>query len=169
MRIILFGVTICFCFVSCGGGASNQAQPNTNAPSPAGSMTPAQQSNHGPERSPTPAVNAQQLKVFITKPQDGETVAARPLVEGTVADPGARVWVVVHPTEVGDYWVQQPVSPRDDKTWRVQIYVGEPNTSSGTRFEIRAVANPKAQLSEGKVLDRWPEAQWASQVVEVAR
>jgi hypothetical protein len=114
-------------------------------------------------------VNTQQLKLFISEPRDGATVPARPFVTGTVADPSTRVWVVVHPTEQGDYWVQQPASPRDDKTWRVQTYVGEPNTPAGTRFEIRAVANPKAQLNEGKVLDRWPEAQWMSQVIEVSR
>jgi hypothetical protein len=167
MRMILFGVTICLYLSSCGGAASNQGQPNTNTPTPVNSATPAEQSNRGP--SPTPAVNTQQLKVFITDPPDGATVPARPFITGTVADPTARVWVIVHPTEVGDYWVQQAAGLRDDKTWRVQIYVGEPNTGAGTRFEIRAVANPKAQLSEGKVLDRWPEAQWMSQVIEVAR
>ncbi len=167
MRMILFVTVACLCLASCEGAASNRTQPNANTPPPAGTATPAGQSNGG--LSPTPAVNAQHLKVFITDPQEGATVTPRPFVTGTVEDPGARVWVVVHPTEQGDYWVQQPASPRDDKTWRVQIYVGEPNTPGGTHFEIRAVVNPKAQLAEGKVLDRWPEAQWASQVVEVVR
>lgn len=167
MRMILFVIAACLCLASCGGAVSNQTQPNTNTPAPVSTATPVGQSNRGP--SPTPAVNTQQLKVFITEPQDGATVLVRPFVTGTVADPSARVWVIVHPTEVGDYWVQQAASLRDDKTWRVQTYVGEPNTPAGTRFEIRAVANPKAQLSEGKVLDRWPEAQWMSQVIEVVR
>jgi hypothetical protein len=167
MRILLFGLIVCCCLASCGGNGSNNAQPNTNTPIPATTATPAGQSNRGP--SPTPAVNTQQLKVFITEPQDGATVQPRPFITGTAADPGAKVWVVVHPTEVGDYWVQQATSPREDKTWRVQIYVGEPNTPAGTRFEIRAVANPKVQLSEGKVLDGWPEAPWMSQVIEVVR
>lgn len=167
MRMILFGIAICFGFVSCGGGASNQAQLNTNTLTPAATVTPAEQSNRGP--SPTPPVNTHQLKVFITEPQDGAKVPARPFITGTVADPGAKVWVIVHPTEVGDYWVQQVTSPREDMTWRVQIYVGEPNTPAGTRYELRAVANPTAQLGEGNVLDGWPEAKWRSQVIEVVR
>jgi hypothetical protein len=118
MRMILFGITICVCFVSCGGGASNQPPLDTNAPSPGGSVAPTAQSNRGPERSQTPALNVQQLKVFITEPPDGATVTARPFITGTVADQNARVWVIVHPTEVGDYWVQQSTSPRDDKAWR---------------------------------------------------
>ncbi len=167
MRKILFGLALCFglCFGlgSCGGGVADNAGPGT--PSPTVAATPAQPSGS----TPTPAVNTQQLKVFISEPTDGSTVAARPFVTGTVADPKARVWVIVHPTEVGDYWVQPAAGLRDETTWRVQIYVGEPNTPAGSRYELRAVANPKAQLKEGLVLDRWPEAQWASQVVEVTR
>ncbi len=106
----------------------------------------------------------------ITAPSDRGLVPERPLVEGTVADPNAEVWVIVHPMEVSDYWVQPSVTIKEDGTWKVLIYIGRPGTIDvGKQFEIMAVANPKVTLSEGKILSGWPEAQLKSQVIEVTR
>lgn len=104
----------------------------------------------------------------ITTPSDKAQVPDRPLIEGTVADPNAGVWVIVHPMEVSDYWVQPSVSVKEDGTWKVKIYVGRPE-DVGKQFEIMAVANPRAGLKEGDKHDGWPEAQWKSQVIEVTR
>ena len=106
----------------------------------------------------------------ITAPPDKSQVLERPFVEGRVADPNVRVWVIVHPMEVGDYWVQPSVTIKEDGAWKVKIYIGRPgNIDVGKQFEIMAVANPKVELKEGKVLKGWPEAQWKSQVIEVTR
>ena len=108
--------------------------------------------------------------LHITVPLDGAKVSERPVVEGVVADPHAEVWLIVHPLEVSDYWVEPAVAVKDDGTWRTTIYVGRPGAQDvGKRFEVIAVANPKTALDEGKKLPRWPDAQWKSQVIEVIR
>jgi len=113
---------------------------------------------------------AQENALRIKVPVQDERVPERPFVEGTVSDVGATVWVIVHPMEVSDYWVQPAVSVMESSTWKVKIYVGRPGAQDkGQHFEIRAVANPKVRLREGQVLDAWPEAPSESQVVEVVR
>jgi hypothetical protein len=113
---------------------------------------------------------AQEGILRINVPAQDERVPERPYVEGTVPDPRTTVWVVVHPMETSNYWVQPAVSVKEDRTWKVKIYVGRPGSvDSGSRFEIRAVANPRGRLSEGQVLDAWPDAQSESQVVGVTR
>lgn len=115
-------------------------------------------------------LEAPKANLRITMPADQARVPERPLVEGTVADPKAKVRVIVHPMEVSDYWVQPSVSVRKDGTWKVMIYIGRPGgLDVGKRFEVMAVANPKLPLKEGNVLSGWPDAQWKSQVIEVTR
>jgi hypothetical protein len=105
----------------------------------------------------------------ITAPPDKAQIIERPFVEGTVADSRAKVWVIVHPMAVSDYWVQPSVNVRENGTWKVQVYIGKGPIGIGEQFEIMAVANPKVELEEGNVLGGWPEAQWRSQVIEVTR
>jgi len=108
--------------------------------------------------------------LYLTSPPDGATVSGRPFVEGRVADRCARVWVVIHPTEVSDYWVQPPVSVHADGTWRVQVFIGRPGTVDvGKHFEIRACGSPYIDIEEATVLSWWPEAECQSQVIEVVR
>jgi len=113
---------------------------------------------------------AQQNAIRIKAPAQDERVPERPFVEGSVSDVKATVWVIVHPMDVSDYWVQPAVSVRESSTWKVKIYVGRPGAQDkGKHFEIKAVANPRVQLREGQVIDAWPEAQSESQVIEVVR
>jgi len=114
--------------------------------------------------------NGQQMNLRISSPPQNSQVPERPFVEGVVSDPKAKVWVIVHPMEVSDYWVQPAITVKEDGTWRVQIYIGRPGAKDiGKSFEIMAVANPKVSLREGMVLGEWPEVQARSQVVEVRR
>jgi hypothetical protein len=115
-------------------------------------------------------VKGQQFNLRITSPLDKARVPERPYVEGTVTDSNAKVWVIVHPMEVSDYWVQPSVTVKENSTWKVKIYIGRPGSIDvGKQFEIMAVTNPKASLKEGTVLSGWPEAQEKSQVIEVTR
>jgi hypothetical protein len=115
-------------------------------------------------------VSGQETNLSIIEPKNGEEVVYRPYVSGKVADANAEVWVIAHPMDVSDYWVQPKVSVEGDGSWKVMIYIGRPGTIDvGKHFEIRAVANPKIRLKEGDVLVGWPEAQWKSQVIEVTR
>ncbi len=114
--------------------------------------------------------SGQELNLHITAPPDKVQVPERPFVEGTVADPNAKVWVIVHPMEVSDYWVQPSITVKRDGTWKVKIYIGRPGRIDvGKQFEIMAIANPKVRLKEGSILKEWPESQWKSQVIEVIR
>jgi hypothetical protein len=94
----------------------------------------------------------------------------RPIVEGTVSDPNALVWVIIHSLEVSDYWVQPRITVRDSGSWRVQVHLGRPGPIDvGKLFEVRAVANPDVGLREGEVLDAWPNAAAISNLVECTR
>lgn len=118
----------------------------------------------------TKELEEQEDAIHITEPKDGDLVDYRYYVEGTVADPDAEVWVIVHPMEVSDYWVQPSLKPKEDGTWKVCAFFGSgPGSDIGKLFEIMAVANPNEKLYEGKVLHYWPESQWQSQIVEVER
>lgn len=109
-------------------------------------------------------------KIRITEPKDGDLVGYRPYIQGTVADPDAEVWVIVHPINLSAYWVQPSVSVKGDGTWKVELYMGRAgDIDVGKQFEILAVANPKAMLNEADVLSSWPNAQWNSQVIKVTR
>ncbi len=111
-----------------------------------------------------------QLKVEITAPADKASAPLRPIVEGKVSDPSATIWVVVHPLEDSDYWVQPLVRVRANGSWKVQIHMGRPGSLDvGKIFEIRAVVNPEGELVEGKVLPNWPKARALSDVIEVTR
>ena len=113
---------------------------------------------------------AQDLNVAITSPPDGSSVELRPIIEGTVNDPSASVWVVIHPLEVSDYWVQPRISVRNNGSWKVQIHIGRPGSVDVDKFfEVRAIANPELDLREGQVLDGWPDAAGTSNMVEFIR
>ena len=119
---------------------------------------------------PDPSMAAPKLEINISMPTNRSAVVERPFVSGTVTDPKAPVWVVVHPMEAGEYWVQPAVSVQRDGSWSVQIYIGQPGSADvGKRFEIRAVAKPKARLHGGSVRSGWPPAEAISDVVEVER
>jgi hypothetical protein len=92
-------------------------------------------------------------------------------VQGKVSDPDAKVWVIVHPLEVSDYWVQAKPSVSEDGTWRVKVYVGRPGPDDvGKSFEILALANPQSELREGKLSGGdWPKARAESKLITVIR
>ncbi len=114
--------------------------------------------------------SAQAQNITIRYPSDGASVPELPIIEGSVSDNTAQVWVIVHPMETADYWVQPKTSVRRTGLWRVQVHIGRPgNIDVGKHFEIAAVANPAQSLREGLVLGTWPRAQWQSDVIEVKR
>ena len=109
------------------------------------------------------------VTVRISAPSDGAKVGERPFIEGTVSDPDAEVWVVVHPTAVTDYWVQPAVTVKENGKWKVQVHIGRPGRDIGKHFEIRAFANPEGELTNGLKLAKWPKAEAKSNLIEVIR
>lgn len=148
-RATLFLCMLAFVF------ACDQAGPKNSSPGKAANGSPASQADS---------------TIRITSPTDQSYVAWRPTVQGTVSDPNATVWVVVHPVNTGGYWVQPSVGVGGDAKWRVQVYVGRaPDADVDVHFEIMAVAQPKANLKEGDVLGAWPTAEAKSQIIDVIR
>ena len=108
--------------------------------------------------------------LVLLEPGHGAAVPEWPYVRGRVQNSKVHVWVIVHPMETGDYWVEPQAGVRDDGTWVAQAHIGRPGTIDvGKRFEVRAVANPASALHEGDVLPFWPDAQWSSDLIEVER
>jgi hypothetical protein len=116
-------------------------------------------------------LNAQEAEVKITSPADGAKVPYRLLMQGTVTGKGtSEIWVVIHPMETSEYWVQPRLSVREGGNWSVQVYIGEAGKKDvGKQFEIRAVGNPEEPLKEGQTLTDWPKAKIKSQVIIVER
>lgn len=111
----------------------------------------------------------QPLTVTIIQPKPNAVVKPRDTVAGSVSDPRAKVWVVIHPTETSGFWVQPPVTVDSDGTWSVLAYFGrEGSIDSGKPYEVRAFANPSEPLKPGE-RSEWPTASAQSRVVRVTR
>lgn len=111
-----------------------------------------------------------QVPIIITSPNNNESVSQRPLIQGSVSNSSYEVWVIVHPMEVADYWVQPRLTVRDNGIWKTSIYIGrEGNIDVGKHFEIMAIANPKDKLEEGMKLSYWPDAEKKSEIVDLIR
>jgi hypothetical protein len=124
----------------------------------------------GESRALPKVEQTQSPKVWITEPKNRDKVPERPYIEGKVSNANSAVWLVVHPMEGSDYWVQPQLTVNQDGTWRVDAYLGRPGgADAGKHFEIMAIANPKRPLKEGDVLRFWPDAESKSAVVEVVR
>ncbi len=120
-----------------------------------------------PEQPPAPVPQSVGA-IGIVSPEDGAAVPDQAIVKGFASDTKSKVWVIVHPTETGAYWVQPAVELRKDGNWMTLVYIGDAG-SSGMHFEILALANPKSVLHEAEVLGTWPDAQSYSQIIEVTR
>ena len=107
--------------------------------------------------------------VTIDEPKDGNAVSWRPVVSGSVSMPNARVWLVVHPLQTAQYWVQPRVTVMQDGSWRTQAYIGEEHENVGQRFELMAVVEQSGNLRDGLVLQSWPTGEARSDVLLVTR
>lgn len=106
----------------------------------------------------------------IIEPNDQSSVVQRPVVEGKLMKSNLDVWIIVHPLEVSDYWVQPKANVKADSTWKTIIHIGRPGSVDfGKLFEIKAFAGVKSELHEGQVLNDWPKAKYSSQLIEVTR
>src|ERR1700681_1631862 len=64
------------------------------------------------------------LSVSIQKPENGSAVDHRQEIGGKVSDPSAEVWVVIHPMETSDFWIQPRITVKEDGSWKVFAYFG---------------------------------------------
>lgn len=105
----------------------------------------------------------------ISRPSNGKEVPRELLAVGEVVD-ADTVWIVVRAKQGVRYWVQPPIKVGIDNTWRGGIYIGSTNKEDvGVTSQIRAFVNPNRSLKDGEVLFAWPEAELATDVIEVKR
>lgn len=108
--------------------------------------------------------------IAIAKPCNGAQVGWRTIVKGRVLNPKSNVWVIIHPLEVNEHWVQPKIDVSSDGTWQVLAYFGQDGSvDAGKPYEIMAVANPKNLLKEGDAPPDWPDAEPKSDIVRVTR
>jgi hypothetical protein len=109
------------------------------------------------------------IQLELVSPTNGATVEYRQRVSGTVSDPDARVWLVIHPMETSEYWVQPPTSPNRSGQWTVRVYFGRSEVAdAGKEFQIRAFTGAVGAIKEG-LTDTWPAAAASSDLIEVVR
>lgn len=118
------------------------------------------------------------LRVNITDPPDGGNVTMQYFVKGTVADPDARVYVVVHPLRVSEMWVQKPPIVDRSGNWQTQATFGGDALGIGESYEVIALATNDNfvatwatgnSLSEGRKLTSLPRKSNRSNRVTVIR
>jgi hypothetical protein len=107
--------------------------------------------------------------VRIENPKDGQAVGDVADIEGKVSDPNAKVWVIVRPQGTTQYWVQPPAEVEENGKWFSIAHIGRLDQDFGKKFQIRAVANPRVELHEGKVFSSWPSAALSSNIVTVVK
>lgn len=110
----------------------------------------------------------QAIDITISSPIQGATVDQRQDVSGHVSDASTNVVIVVHPVTVSEFWVQPPVSVGNNGQWKVKAYFGRQGMDQGVEYEIRAFANPRPPVQEGKY-STWPTSIARSDVVTVKR
>ena len=123
-----------------------------------------------PKESEVPPTQEPSEKVKITEPAEGTKINGRQTVKGQVQKGYDDVWVIVHPIDTSSYWVQPSISIRKDGKWSITAYFGRSgNIDVGKSFEIMAVLNPQKKLKEGEYFDKWPDAEFRSDIITVVR
>lgn len=117
----------------------------------------------------TAAAEVTAQSVTMTSPAAGTALRWRAEVGGRVSESNTTLWVVVHPLNVSEYWVQPSVLANDDGTWSTIAYIGRRGDADiGREYEVVVFADPSEPIQEG-LLDRWPRARWHSKPVRVTR
>ena len=122
----------------------------------------------------SPAETRRALMVSIERPAppagSGASVEVFQDVSGRVSDPKASVWLVIQPRESpSDCWVQPQAAVDSNGVWHVPAQFGEDTPAhTGKRYLVRAVANPREDLRQGK-RPCWPAAEAASNLLNAYR
>ncbi|MBO0933815.1 hypothetical protein [Fibrella aquatilis] len=107
--------------------------------------------------------------LVIKRPTAGSSVPRNLIIEGKV-DHAKTVWIVVRSKVNNLCWVQKPIQVNDTGGWVGVVYVGSNSeTDQGYGYQIRAFVNPKDELHWGDKLTTWPQAELATNVVDVVR
>jgi hypothetical protein len=112
----------------------------------------------------------------LSAPVDGEKVDLHPSVRGRACEKSATLYLIVHPMETPDYWVQAPIYAEENSTWSATAEIGRPGKLDiGKSFQLRAVSGVKGRqkesglLKKGDILSGWPPADHRSAVITVIR
>jgi hypothetical protein len=109
------------------------------------------------------------VQIQIAAPKQGAEVAGKAVIEGTVSDPKASIYVLVHPLQADGWWVQSIPAPANrDGSWRTLCYFGDAAAGLGEHFQIIAIATGRT-LKEFDRLNEVPRDAAHSEVVTVKR
>ena len=112
----------------------------------------------------------QDIEIRITSHHDNAKVDRPAKIEGTVTNPKAKVYIIVHPVDVPEYWVQPRALVNEDGKWTSMVYLGRSTDNNPDKqYELMAIANPEKSMKVGSVLKEWPGSKWRSQIIHVKR
>lgn len=113
-------------------------------------------------------VNKAKINIMIITAETHSQIGANEPVIGRVSDAEAQVWLVLHPVQSHDCWLQGPVNVRQDGSWHARVVYKKSELFTGdNNIEVRAVANPERSGSDKKVTC-WPAAEAISAPVFVS-
>ena len=109
-------------------------------------------------------------KVVLEAPLGGTEVAMEGTVQGTVSHPDVQVYVLVHPTTAGRWWVQRIPAVSSSGAFKTTVYFGTKTQGPGEDFEIMALATCR-RLGDGETFeaDALPKDGVRSEIVTVTR
>ena len=114
-----------------------------------------------------PNVNRDSIRIIT--PLNEDSVKEKQLIRGFISRNNSIVWVIVHPMETSDYWVQQQATASTG-SWNCLAYFGRAGSIDKSKyFEFRAITNPSEPLSNGQKIGSWPNAEIISDVILVIR
>ncbi|MDH5181608.1 MAG: hypothetical protein OEZ39_15565 [Gammaproteobacteria bacterium] len=117
-------------------------------------------------------ISAAPVRLTITAPATNSTVELHDVIRGRVSNPAvAEVWVVIHPVQSVDCWLQKPALVSADGSWMATVQFGKgegEGSSGGLPYEVRALAGLRQPPIPGKT-NCWPEAEVISRALYVKR
>jgi hypothetical protein len=118
------------------------------------------------------------VDVAITQPTLNSDVTMEYTVQGTVSDPSAKVYVLVHPLKTRETWVQQLPLVGRDGSWQTTVFFGTSVLGIDEPYEVIALATKENSvvnfatgnnLKADQVLQQLPDHTNKSKVITVRR
>lgn len=158
--VVIYWLTEGFKFPYNNDGAPNISHPVVLVPAPEKIITPNYQ--HIKHTSSLPQITIDSL-------QNNATVDVHEIISGRISIKNTHLWIVIHPIETQDCWVQLPVSINKAGEWIASVQFGEKTSAhNGKKFEVRALADKNNVLKPGRTRC-WPKVAYQSASIYVER
>lgn len=110
------------------------------------------------------------VQINIDSPKEGDFVEQRYMVKGRISDPEFPVYVLVHPIEADQWWVQRIPEVAGNGVWQSLCFFGTADKGRGEQFEVLALVCKK-HLREGQTIKtgKVPQGGLRSEIITVTR